>query len=285
MHHFLRIIFVNEETIAAYTSFIQSISSRPSRRKKNICFNPFLHGKLLQWYAQNLPTTEGLVTLFLRANIQDDVPEYASLYFAGGATSWGADPCAMTRLGDTNVYYIQLALDSKVKEYDSYKVGFGYNDKLSEESVRCGNIPGIDWDYVATECGSNLQFVWDGKNTLVDLGVFTFNKMLTDGDLANWIVTGSFADWATTTDNADYIFTKANNFTVSLELHTGDEFKFKRNEEGWDNYYLSPDIKGPSNYVSIDEDGTIRAVHDCKVWITLSGVYTFNLSLVNVESE
>lgn len=234
---------------------------------------------------QNLPTTEGLVTLFLRANIQDDIPEYASLYFAGGATSWGADPCAMTRLGDTNVYYIQLALDSKVKEYDSYKVGFGYNDKLSEESVRSGYTPGINWDFVATECGSNLQFVWDGKNTLVDLGVFTFNKMLTGGDLANWIVTGSFAEWATTTDNADYIFTKDNNFTVSLELHAGDEFKFKRNEEGWDYYYLSPDIKGPSNYVSIDEDGTIRAVHDCKVWITLSGVYTFNLSLVNVESE
>lgn len=233
---------------------------------------------------QNLPTTEGLVTLFLRANIQDDVPEYASLYFAGGATSWGADPCAMTRLGDTNVYYIQLALDSNVKEYNSYKVGFGYNDKVSEESARCGKSLGINWDYVATECGSNLQFIWDGKQTLVDLGVFTFNKMVTDGDLANWIVTGSFADWATTTDNADYIFTKANNFTVCLELHEGDEFKFKRNEEDdWSSYNLYPQIVGNASYISNSEGGNICVTHDCKVTIKLVFERQFELTISELE--
>lgn len=228
---------------------------------------------------KDLPVSDELVTLFLKAHV-GKVPEYASLYFAGGATSWGADDCTMTRIGDSDYYYIQLALDKEAVEYNAYKVAFGYNDKVSEESVRVGKTPGIQWDYAADECGSNLQFTWD-EESLVYLGEFTFSKMLTDGDLPNWIVTGSFTDWATTTDNADYIFSKANNFTITLDLHEGDVFKFKYNVDDWEVSSIDVGLTG----VNFSVGDNISVPEDCKVKITLHDSRGFEYFSVELVSE
>ena len=122
----------------------------------------------------DIPTADGKVTLYLTAEFGETPAEYVSIFYCGGANGWidGASKpgdvmgvSAMTRLGTTNTYYIQVALDTTASQYNEYKVGFGYNDKSPLPKDKWGMQ---NYGYCSDECPTdmtNVTFEWDGSGT------------------------------------------------------------------------------------------------------------------------
>ena len=125
-----------------------------------------------------VPVAEGKVTLYITAVFAEALPAYATVYYAGGATGWATQGNALTHLEGTDIWYIQLALDSSVSQYNEYKVGLGYNATagVGEEKQ------GMDaYAYTSTEAPSGLEnnkFTWDGTAKKVDLGTHHFDKQI-----------------------------------------------------------------------------------------------------------
>lgn len=128
--------------------------------------------------APEVPVAEGKVTLYLTAVFGEALPSYATIYYAGGATGWATTGNALTHLEGTDVWYIQLALDSTVGQYNEYKVGLGYNATAGVGEDK----QGMDaYAYVSDEAPSGLdnnKFTWDGTAKKVDLGTHHFNTQI-----------------------------------------------------------------------------------------------------------
>ena len=128
--------------------------------------------------APEVPVTAGKVTLYLEAVFAEALPSYATIYYAGGATGWAKQGNALTNLEGTNIWYIQLALDSTVGQYNEYKVGLGYNATAGVGEDK----QGMDaYAYVSTEAPSGLdnnKFEWDGTAQKVSLGTHHFDKQI-----------------------------------------------------------------------------------------------------------
>ena len=125
-----------------------------------------------------VPVTAGKVTLYLTAVFAEALPTYATIYYAGGATGWATTGNALTHLEGTDIWYIQLALDSTVGQYNEYKVGLGYNATAGVGEDK----QGMDaYAYVSAEAPSGLdnnKFEWDGTSQKVDLGTHHFNTQI-----------------------------------------------------------------------------------------------------------
>ena len=168
----------------------------------------------------DIPTTDGKVTLYLTAEFGATPADYVSIFYAGGANGWydgtagdAMGQSAMTRLGETNTYYIQVALDASANQYNQYKVGLGYNDKSPLPSNKWG-MQG--YSYVSDEAPSGLDnntFEWDGSAKTVNLGTHHFNKAVPAPERAN--------------------FTLAVRFTEALGEHAEVYFMGAFTEPGW----------------------------------------------------
>ncbi len=149
----------------------------------------------------DVPTVDGKVTLYLTAEFGEEPAEYVSIFFCGGANGWldgtkGGEvmtDSVMTRLGTTNTYYIQVALDSSASQYNEYKVGLGYNDKSPLPKDKWG-MQG--YGYTSDECPGgmdNLSFEYDGSAKTVNLGTHHFNKAVPAPERANFTVAVRFS--------------------------------------------------------------------------------------------
>ncbi len=149
----------------------------------------------------DIPTVDGKVTLYLTAEFGETPAEYVSIFFAGGANGWydgtkgdAMNVSALTRLGETDTYYIQIALDNTADKWNEYKVGLGYNDKSPLPSDKWG-MQG--YGYTSDEAPSGLDnntFKWDGSAKTVDLGTHHFNKAVPAPERANFTLAVRFSE-------------------------------------------------------------------------------------------
>ncbi len=199
----------------------------------------------------DVPVTEGMVTIyFTMADDSVALPEYASVWFTGGQTSWaerpdgadGAKECI--NVENTKLYYVQVAYNAELEKANEYHLTLGYNAKSGLPADK----QGIDWNYKSDAAANlgpldNLTFEYDGSAQKIDLGTqkwstelpkperiaktelrVTFSEAL--GENAEVYFMGGFNGWDATkakaTPNADRTI-----YSLELEdmLCTAYEFK------------------------------------------------------------
>lgn len=131
----------------------------------------------------DVPVADGKVTLyFTMADDSVALPEYASVFYAGGLTGWaehGEEVPEFKNVEGTKLYYIQIAYDATKEQATEYSLTLGYNSKSGLPADKCG----IDWnkksDLCATfEYGTNATFTYTEGATKIDLGTHKFSAAI-----------------------------------------------------------------------------------------------------------
>ena len=131
----------------------------------------------------DVPVADGKVTIyFTMADDSVALPEYASVFYAGGLTGWaehGEEVPEFKNVEGTKLYYIQIAYDATKEQATEYSLTLGYNSKSGLPADKCG----IDWnkksDLCATfEYGTNATFTYTEGATKIDLGTHKFSTAI-----------------------------------------------------------------------------------------------------------
>lgn len=129
----------------------------------------------------DVPVAEGKVTIyFTMADDSVALPEYASVFFAGGQTGWktGLEAPEFQKVEGKNLYYIQIAYDASVTQAVEYAIVLGYNTSSGLPDAQLG----LQWndDYKSDTCREasfpdNAKFADPAGAQKIDLGTHKFS--------------------------------------------------------------------------------------------------------------
>lgn len=135
----------------------------------------------------DVPTEEGKCTFyFTMADASVEMQSFGSIYLTGGAFGWktGYEALELQKLGETKVYYVQIAndaFDTTADQGMEYNLVMGYNHSANMPDASSGLqwVDGRKSDECAAPGGlNNLSFAYTAGDLKVDLGTHTFSNQL-----------------------------------------------------------------------------------------------------------
>lgn len=174
----------------------------------------------------NVPVEEGKVTFFFTDSENSvELDSYSSYFLTGGFIGFatGLDALEMTKLEDTNVYYVITdAPDITLNQGNEYQILRGYNASSTMATAK----QGLQWvdayksdEELTFEALANPSFTYTAGDNTIDLGTHTFSTKVSApaAPLNNYtlrftfttsvptygqpMIFGSFSGWRTPSDS------------------------------------------------------------------------------------
>lgn len=130
--------------------------------------------------SSDIPTVDGKVTLYW--TYKGTLPSYGSIWYTGGMINGfkqrpSEGVLEGQKIEGTDTYYVQLALDQSVNQWNEYALVWGYNASSGLPDSK----QGVEWNDAlkSDQCRayaypSNASFEWDGTAKTINLGEHTW---------------------------------------------------------------------------------------------------------------